>query len=356
MFPRSALGLAVLLILAAACGEIPEPESFAIATSSTVAETDTAEDDEAAPEPEPAIGSDDAAGTEFVPSRDDDYIPEVLLSTDTDVLVAGVDGLSTPLADPFSAVSAATAVDDFTGGLAVQSTSTGAASGPGPVLWLRAEGGEPVVVDEEGALLLDVGYVDGSPTAIVLTAPNQIDRIRLVDDERTELITLGEEEELVDLSASGSLYALVLRNDRCGDLRFYGADGREIDLNGPGEPDCIVPRRPAYGAVALSPDGGAIAYTKVRYRDDGIEIMTELVARELSTGVEYFRQRIGEEGERVTALSFDGDRVAYLRTSETDPTAAVIDLNTSTEVPIDLAGLAGIDSLSFTRLPLAGSQ
>jgi hypothetical protein len=278
----------------------------------------------------------------------------VLISSDREVLAADATGV-TPLSAPFGARPAAIALDDFLGGLVVQEAAAGAAPGRGSVIWLRAEGGDPVVVDEDGGELLDVGYVDGSPTAVVLADEDQVDRIRLVDDERTAVLSLGEEEELLDLSASGSLHAVVIRNDRCGDLRFYAADGIEIDLNGPGEPNCIVPRRPGYGAVALSPGGGAIAYTEVSYRDDGIEVMTELVARELSTGVEYYRGKIGEDGERITALSFDGDRVAYLRKSEGDTSAAVLDLRTEQEVPIDLSGLVGVDSVSFARLPLAGS-
>ena len=355
MLSRSALALAAFLALAAACGEITEPESFAIAPPSTIAETEANADEEVVVAPEGVVSASSTSTTEFVPSIDD-YVPEILISSEDDLLTVDAEGLTTPLGAPFGSVSAATAVDDFTGGLAVQAAAAGAASGPGPVLWLRAEGGEPVVLDNDGALLLDVGYIDSAATAVVLTDQDQIDLIRLVDDERTELVSLGEEEELLDLSAGGSIHALVVRNDRCGDLRFYAADGNEIDLNGPGEPDCIVPRRPAYGAVALSPDGGAMVFTEVSYRDDGIEVATDLVARELSTGAEYFRQPIGEDGERITALSFDGSRVAFLRQSDGETTATMIDLNTEAVIPVDLTGITGVGSLSFARLPLAGSS
>ena len=355
MILRPVLGLTALLVVGLACGEIPEPEGFALATPTTVeASTETADVATAEAEPDPAIGTEILSTAQNVPNRPAGYVPEVLIGSDSAVLVAGVDEV-VPLAEPFGSFPAGTAVDDFTGGLAVQSAATGAASGPGPVLWLRAEGGEPVVVDEEGALLLDVGYVDGSPTAVVLAGQDQIDRIRLLDDERITLVNLGDEEELLDLSASGSLHAVVVRNDRCGDLRFYAADGIEVDLNGPGEPDCIVPRRPTYGAVALSPDGGAVVYTEVSYRDDGIETATELVARELSTGVEYYRERIGADGERISALSFDGDRVAYLLKADGETTAAVLDLAGAPAMPIDLTGIVGVDSLSFARFPLAGN-
>jgi len=354
MILRLTLGMAALLFVAAACGEIPEPDSFAIATPSTIDVAGAPEDETAEIEPEEVVSADAASTAQNVPSRPPGYVPELLISSDSAILVAGPDSLA-PLAAPFGTVSAASAVDDFTGGLAVQATADGAASGPGSVLWLRAEGGDPVVVDEEGALLLDVGYVDGAPTALVSVGQDQIDRIRLLDEERETLLVLGDEEELVDLSASGGLNAIVVRNDRCGDLRFYSADGSEIDLNGPGEPDCIVPRRPAYGAVALSPDGGAIAFTEVSYRDDGIEVATDLVAQELSTGTEYYREQIGEDGERITALSFDGDRVAYLRKSEGETSAVVTNLTTTEVNLIDVSGIVGVDSLSFARFPVAGS-
>ncbi len=356
MIPRSALALAVFLALAAvaACGEVVEPEGFSIAPPDTVEGDAAAADDEVDPEVAGVSSASSTSVPEFVPSIDD-YVPEILVSSEDDLLVAGADGLTEPLDTPVGSVSATTAVDDFLGGLVVQAAAPGAAAGPGPVLWLPAEGGEPVVVDDEGALLLDVGFDEGAATAVVLVNQDQIDLIRLVDDERGELVGLGEEEELLDLSAGGGIHALVVRNDRCGDLRFYAADGNEIDLNGPGEPDCIVPRRPAYGAVALSPDGGAMVYTEVSYRDDGIEVGTDLVARELSTGTEYYRRPIGEDGERIESLSFDGNRAAFLLRSDGTATATLIDLNTETVIPVDLTGITGVGSLSFARLPLAGS-
>ncbi len=348
---RSALGLAVTaLVVAVSCGEIPEPESFAIATSSTLPEDNTLFDAEA--EPATAVQSESPATTEFVPSREPEYTPEVLISTSIEVLSAGVDGVRS-LDGAFAGLSTARAVDDLLGGLVVQSEVDPTADGE--LLWFRAEGGDPTTIDDEGARLLDVGYVGGSPSAVVLVGDDQVDRIRLVDNERTPMLMLDEGEQVLGLSASGGLNALVLANEQCGDLRFYAADGTQIDLNGPGEPDCIVPRRAAYGAVGLSPDGGAVVYTQVSYRDDGIEVATELVARELNTGTEFFRRKIGEDGDRVTALSFDGQRVAYLRTSDSDFSVSVLDLAAEREAQVDLGPISVVDSVSFARLPLAGS-
>ena len=277
-------------------------------------------------------------------------MPEVLISTDQAVLLAGLDGVRV-LDGTFARVRTARAVDDLLGGLVLEQGENG-----GEVVWLAAQGEEPVVLDVEGAQLLDVGYTEGSPTAVVLVDEKQIDQIRLVDNVRMPLAVLGDDEQLLALSSSGALHAVAIANERCGDLRFYRADGSLIDLNGPGEPACIVPRRPVYGAVALSPDGGALVYTVVRYRDDGIEVTTELVARELSTGSDYFRRQIGQDGDRITALSFDGERVAFLRQSIDGASANVLDLaDNSPETPIDLLGATLIDSVSFTRLPLADS-
>ena len=356
---RTACGLALAaLLIGAGCGEIPEPESFAIG-SSTTSTTAVAEPDDGAPQRGVVAQSESPATTEFVPSAPPDYLPEVLLSTNTAIFAVGPDGVGA-LGGAFSGLSSDRAVDDLGSGLIVQQAGSSiGGGGVGDVLWYNGEGGEPTVIDDTGARLLDVGYVGGSPTVVVLVGTDRIDRIRLVDNARTSMIELEDGEEVLDLSASGSLYAVVLANEQCGDLRFYSANGSEIDLNGPAEPDCIVPRRPAYGVVALSPDRGAVVYTKVRYRDDGIEVSTELIARELSTGTEYFQRRIGREGDQITALSFDGQRVAYLRRSDEtgdDPSVSVVDLSADVETPIDLTGVPPVDSLSFARLPLAGSE
>lgn len=354
MPPRPALALIVLAALtAASCGEIPEPEGFTIATATTAREASdaTAVVEEAATE----VRSAAPVTTEFVPTRDEDYVPEVLISTASALLSADGDGLR-PLGGSYAGLSTARAVDDLLGGLVVEHHPLGDLDEQREVIWYPAQGKEPVIVDDAGARLLDVGYVGGSPTAVVLVGAVQIDRIRLVDNERTPMITLGESEELLSLSASGGFNAMVLANEQCGDLRFYTADGTLIDRNGPGEPNCIVPRRPAYGAVALSPAGGAMVYTAVRYRDDGIEVRTDLVARELDSGDEYYRRTIGRDGDRITALSFDGERVAYLRQSDTVTAVSVLDLSADTETPIDLEGVGVVDSISFARLPLASDS
>ena len=60
------------------------------------------------------------------------------------------------------------------------------------------------------------------------------------------------------------------------------------------------------------------------------------------------------ERDQVTALSFDGQRVVYLRQTADDRAVAVMTLEgDEEETPISLSGVALIDSISFARLPLA---
>ncbi len=347
MASRLVLGLAIVGVFGvASCAEIPEPEGFSIAT--VTSEASPADVASGIGEPAVAAQSNSPNTTEFVPSAPPDYLPEVLISTELAVFSAGEEA-ARPLDGSFAGLRTARAVDDLLGGLVIQE------SGGGDVVWLPAESAEPEILDRAGAQLLDVGYVGGSPFAVVHVGDGLIDRIRLVDGARTPMIRLEDDEQVLALSASGGLHAMVVANDRCGDLRFYSAEGDQVDLNGPGEPDCIVPRRAAYGAVGLSPDGGALVYTVVSYRDDGIEVATELVARDLDTGTDFLRRKIGEDGDRITALSFDGERVAYLRQSDQTASVTILNLTDEQETPVDLEGIALIDSVSFARLPLASS-
>ncbi|MGF1599466.1 MAG: hypothetical protein ACFCVK_21560 [Acidimicrobiales bacterium] len=346
-WPIAGIAAATVLLTATSCGEIPEPQGFTVATSTaevaTLADADT--DGAVA---DAAAGTESPTTTDFVPRPPVGYVPQVVITGGGEVLVAQPDtGELTVLNGALGEMAVVRAIDDLLGGLVVQG-----AEPSGPVVWI-AQGGESQVVDTE-ARLLDVGYVDGSPTAVVLVDQSTVERIRLVDEERTPLVTLAEGEEVVDLAASGGLHAVTLANDRCGDLRFYGPAGERVELAGPGEPDCIVPRRPAYGAVALSPDGAMVAYTVVSYRDDGIEVATEVVTRDLATGAEGFRRKIGEDGDGIVALGFDGQRLAYVRHSGQTSTVTVLDTGgAGQELPIDVAGLSPVDSVSFARNPVA---
>lgn len=335
--------LVVLAVVGVGCGEIVEPEAFSLTTVAPVA--DSGASSVAAPIPGEPVTTGLVA--DFFPVRDDDYVPEVLISTSQSVLSVGPTGVQ-PLVGSFAGLNTTRAFDDLLGGLVVQRGIE-----DGEVIWLPAQGEEPAVLDESGARLLDVGYSDGSPIAVV-ALEDRLEQIRLVDAERFPLPVLEDGEEVLALSSSGGLHALAVANVRCGEVRFFNAAGDLIDLNGPGEPDCPVPRRPAYGAVGLSPDGSSLAYTVVSYRNDGTEAGTQLVVRDLESGSVFFRTLIGDDGDRITAVTYDGDRVAYLLVSSDQTSVLVQDLRGDKTVsPVDLSGVSLVDSVSFARLPLA---
>ncbi len=353
----------MLCLVGAGCGEIEEPDGFGVVTQTTTS-ADGGDPDLGALEQSSGTPVVSSTTTEFVPRREPGYLPEVLISASGDVL-AWAPGSLRELDGPLADLTTERAVDDLVGGLVVQLPATTGEPGTGEIVWYPAEGDGPAVINDGGARLLDVGYVDGSPSAVLLAGPDRIDRVRLVDNARTPMVMFDDGEEVLDLSASGSFHAVVLANDRCGDLRFYQADGTRVFFSDLDEPDCIVPQRPAYGVVALSPAAGAVVYTEVTYRDDGIEVATELVARDLTTNTEFFRRRIGEDGDRITAIAFDGDRVVYLREPGVDqadadvdlgPAVVVLVISDEVETPIELTGVSTVESVSFTRLELAGAS
>jgi hypothetical protein len=338
---------AAVLAVAPACGEIPEPEGFVAATSTT---TGGARDSEQAAAISDTPNVDDGDQSAFVPSPGANYVPEMLLVANGHVLLTA-EGATPRLAPGFPAIDdVVEAADDLLGGLVVQR-----ASSERQIVWLQGSDQTPV---ESGAVeLLDVGY-DGSPVAVVLTGDETVEQIRLADNVRTVVVALRQEERerLVSLSASGALYALTISNNQCGALRFYNSEGEEVDLRGPGEPDCIVPRRPAYGAVALGPGGRTLAYTVVTYRADGIPLSTELRLRNLNTGADYATRQVADLGERIESLSFDGARVAFTRQA-VDGITDVSLLDMADDAPatrVDDGTELQVESVSFARVPLAG--
>jgi hypothetical protein len=94
-------------------------------------------------------------------------------------------------------------------------------------------------------------------------------------------------------------------------------------------------------------------YTEISYRSDGVEESTVLVGREFSSRAELFRTQIGQPGERVSSVAFDGRRVVLLRTSldgdESDG-LVVIDI-TDTERAVAVTN-AVPSAVTFARLPL----
>lgn len=334
-----------LLVAAAGCGEVPEPAGFPVGEGVSGG-GDGSEELGRSDQGTPAttVVERPVATTDFVPRRTDNSVAELLIASNRGVLV-GYGPQVEPVGGSLQDVPVSHVVDDLISGLVVQEIGV-----DGPVKWVSGVEAESNVISEGGAELLDVGYVNGASFA-VLYSDSLVELVRLVDGVRTPLVELGAGEELVDASVSGGTIALALANAKCGDLHFYGVDGAQVQVNGPGEPDCIVPHRPTYGAIAMSPDGGSLAYTMVSYRDDLIEVATEVVVRDLSSGEEWFRRKIGEDFDRIMALSFDGERVTYLRESTDASSVTVLELTgRRDETQIDLPDGADVMSVSFARL------
>lgn len=356
MVNRTAQGLSTKLVavlftaalVMSACGELVQPEAYSPSTSTTVADGVEQQTASQIQEQPGLTGGID----EFVPTPEPGYVPTLLVSGDNYVFAN--DGLaSLPLDGLLADLSTTRAVDDLVGGLVIQESA-------GPIVYRQAQGDPETLDDTPDSRLLDVGYWDGSPRAFVEVGSGRVDWIQLAersgsDRERQIHLELAEDEEIVAFSASRDLQAAIIQDDRCGELRFFSADGQPLDFPGPAAPDCVFPGRPAYGAVALSPDGGAVAYTIVSYRGDGTEAATELVARELLAGSDFFfSRRIGEDLDVVTSLAFDGERAAYLKESDGADSVTLLDLAVdSLEVAVDLIEAGDIYSVSFARIPVA---
>lgn len=343
------VALTMAMILAAGCAELERPEGFSQSPTTSVAigegQVFDGEEQELTAEAEVVDN--------FVPSPPADYQPQAIVAAFPVSLLAGPTG-STPLADPLADVDAARIVDDLGGGLVVEQVG-------GPVLHYQSEQ-EPREVAQTGAELLDVGFWGGSPRAFVKVDEDEVDWVQLVSEQESEELErqnhfqLPAGETIVDLSASRDIQAVAVSDDECGTLRFYGDTGTDLALPGPEDPECTFPGRPTYGAVALSPDGGAVAYTIITYRGDGTEAATELVVRELIAEEPFFpRRRIGEDLDRITSLSFDGSRVVYVKESDDDVSVTLLTLigANGRETPIALGDAEQVRSVSFARLPLA---
>ena len=339
-------------MLSAACGELTPPDAFSPTTSSTLA---TGVEQETASQVQERPGL-TAGVDEFVPSPSPSYIPSLLVSG-TQFVFSVDEGISVPLSGSLADLQTVRSVDDLGGGLVSQQQS-------GEIIYRPSQGEAEVLSPAEaGDRLLDVGFWDGSPRALVQVGERRVDWIQLVTErpgaerERQVHIELEENEEILALSASRDLQAVITQNRECGELRFYGSDGRVIPLQGPEPPPCELSGFPSYGAVALSPDGGAVAYTQVSYRSDTTEAGTDLVVRELIAGADsFFDRRIGEAGDSVTSMAFDGQRAAYLRDSDGNQSVTLLNIVDGAELPVDLLAVGEISSVSFARIPVTPTQ
>lgn len=327
-------------LVASACAEIGEPYlgEGVSAPSTTVAEVESTEEQ---PAEEEVVSANVSAV--FSPPRPDGYVPAVLASLGTRLVVAENDAI-TDLGTRFPAGVTERVVDDYLGGLVAQLDS-------GVVQWLPADGATPTLITNGDGGLLDVGFIDDTlAVQLFVEVPGGIDQIKLVDGEREAFTRFTEGAFVVAFSASNGIQAVALGDDQCGALAFFNTSGQRVDLGGPPEPACPVPRRPNFGAVAMSPGGDAVAYTEVTYREDGLPAATTLTILELATGNVVFEGDVGSPGEQIDSLSYDGRRLVFMRTGEQGREVGLIDVAAQTALVVE--GLEGVQGVTFARLPL----
>lgn len=339
---RSRLPLVVALsaaLGAPACAEIGEPYlgEGVSAPSSTVVEEAT--EDETTDEE--VISAN--VSSVFSPPRPDGFVPGLLASLGTNLVLVEEEG-ATDLGVRFPGASVERVVDDYLGGLVAQLEG-------GIVQWLPAEGVAPTLVSSGNGSLLDAGFIDDTlAVQVFLEVAGGIDRIKLVDGEREPFTRFDEGEFVVAFSSSNGIQAVAIGDDACGSLAFFNTSGQRIDLGGPSDPVCPVPRRPQFGAVAMSPGGDVVAYTEVTYREDGLPASSVLTVFELASETVLFTSVVGNPGEQIESLSYDGRRVTFLRTGETGREVGLVTV--ADQVESLVTGLEGVQDVGFVRLRL----
>lgn len=374
-FHRSRALLAVCSCLAfSACGSLGEPYLGSFPTSS-VPPQEAGQTDDAGLQGNPAGPVGDISG-EALPPRPADYIPSIVVLSDSGVGVIerisgggpdrfselrpvflsdgsqDEDDLPTTTVPEDGEVSPPSTVidsriwtrvsDDLFGGLVLQAAS-------GEVMWFPGTGGEARQVSVEGEFL-EVGYSGGTPEALTVQ-PGQVSRTRLIDNDSTPFAEIDNGEEVIDLSSSGGIVAVVKSDQACGSVAFLAGDGTPLALDPIAEPDCGLRSRPTVGSVALSPDGEAVAFTLIEYREDGVELVTNLTAIELTSGAEILSTEIGGSGDVVSSLAFDGSTAVALRRSSSLSEVVVVDAD-SIEV-LDIGTESAARAVTFARLPLS---
>ncbi len=337
---------AALALFLGGCAELERPEAYSPSPDSTLV---IGEAESASQEVNEAASAADAID-DFVPG-DEGYTPEILIAAAPQSMRTG-GTVAAAIDGPIAELSVEKIADDLVGGLVVGQVD-------GPVVYLQGQS-EPETLDDAGGRLLDVGFWGGSPRAFLLVGDNAIDWVQLVSEQdaasrqRLPHLQLAEGETVVSFSAQADLQAIATSDDNCGTLRFHNRNGTDLNLTLPNQPECTFPGRPTYGAVALSPDGAAVAFTIVEYRADGSEEATELQVWELTGDQAGIPRRIGEGLDRITSLTFDGQRIAYVKESTDGSSVMMIDLNNN-ETPISVEADT-IRSVSFARNPLTALQ
>ncbi len=381
--PRGLLGLGLLvfvMLLPTACGSLGEPYLGSFPTSSTPEE----QDNSLVSGINDGQGSTSDSPVQALPPGPSDYVPAIVVVTDSGIAVVdrslgtGSDRFETArllvlqpepgTTEPTAGgTTAATTIplqnddqtddatvgrlesdfthanDDLFGGLVAQIID-------GDVLWFPGTGGELRRVGVDGAELMDIGYSLGTPEALTQRA-GQIFRTRLVDNESLVFASLDPGEELLDVSSAGGVVAVAVSDPQCGSVSFYSGEGMKLVIDPFNTLSCEQPGRPTVGGVAMSPDGEAVAYTVISYREDGVELATELKAVELTSGAEILSVPIGDSGDVIESIAFDGVTAVLLRRSSARSEIVVADA-LSSDV-LDMSAIGTPRAVSFARLPLS---
>ncbi|MFV0257653.1 MAG: hypothetical protein ACK5PP_04295 [Acidimicrobiales bacterium] len=334
--------LAVFLVVSAGCSDVPEPAAFEVADVPAASRAGEPVAPSSGETPDVPIES------SFVPRAPDGYVPGVaFVSGDSLMLVEGSEAVPVESAG----VGVVRAFDDLLGGLVVEHVLP-----EGGVVWHPSEGAEPVMVAPAPAQLLDVSFTNGEPVARILTEGNRIEWVGLVELDRATVLELDPAQQVVQMSSAGALNAVALADEGCGALEFVTDGGEAVTPIMDPTVECAMPRFPALGGVALSPNGRAAVYTEVEVRDDGVEISTDLVAVDLRSGVVFARRRVGGSGVRVSSLAFDGRRVALARHQPDGSEVVLVDLaigtTTNEQVVYRVADVNSVRQVTFIRRPL----
>lgn len=369
--------LIVVLVVASACGSLGEPYLGSFPTTSVPSEVDETSGENTVDRTDPAVDAPVLA----LPPRPADYLPSLIVVGAPGLYVVdrtAVDGATrlepsrrllleeadeetpepttTATTEPtFTSSSASTttleetgpafsiAIDDLFGGIVAQTTT-------GEIVWYPGTGGGPRSVEIEEDRLIEVGYTAGTPEAITERA-GRLRRTRLVDNESLAFAELDAGAELLDLSSAGSVVAVATTDTQCGSVRFYSGEGDELAIDPFEDLVCDRSARPTIGSVGMSPDGEALAYTIVTYREDGVELSTTLRAVELTSGAEIITAEVGGSGEVVSSVAFDGVTAVMVRRSSARSEVVMIDAQGTEIVPIEQIPVPR--TVTFARLPLS---
>lgn len=287
----------------------------------------------------------------------------ILVASESGIVLVDGANTTTLLDEP-----ASVAVDDLMGGVVYQRAVADAGYGDPEdtiVWWLPAGAETPqtLLVPTGDPLLELVGVerIDGSPTVVYIRSENPGDfenaedtlRLYAFDSgEVTEIRTVGGwESGAGQITFGGGVFASNWFGEAYSGLGFFDAEGNDVELGGDPYPSgdicfdgTIDPGGGRCSTTSPSLPMAQLAYTRLAADDDGIARRRDLVVVTAAEGTKLTRLSLRtDEPFSVDALDIRSDVVlvnqfAFL-VDDREP-EAVIDLETSTVVPLDVLGIA----------------